>query len=110
MGTGFTVPKKWIRILCKKGMNLESNVINEEYVPHGKKVVEHFISNGDGILILEQRWRQHFLDTMNPKYLPPFWSVNHQQQRLAVRLSENRINLEDYNVAVGTKNAVPVEM
>ena len=27
--------------LCKKGMNLESNVLNEDYIPHGKKVVDY---------------------------------------------------------------------
>lgn len=25
---------------------------------------------------LTQGWRQHFLDTMQPKFLPPYWSVN----------------------------------
>ena len=96
--------------LYKKGMNLESNTMNEGYLPHGKKVVDYFISNGDGILQLEKRWRQHFLDTMKPKYLPPFWSVTHQQQRLAVRLAEDRISPEDYNIAIGTNNAAIGEM
>ena len=90
--------------ICKRGMNLESNILNDGYIPHAKKVVEFFISNGDGILLLEKIWRQHFLDTMQPKYLPPFWSVSHQQQRLETRVVEKRIDPEDYKVAVGTKN------
>ena len=90
--------------LCKRGMNLESNVLNEGYIPHGKKVVDFFISNGDGILSLEEIWRQHFLDSMQPKFLPPFWSVSHQQQRLETRAAEKRIDPEDYKVAVGSKN------
>ena len=43
--------------ICKRGMNLESNVLNDGYIPHGKKVVDYFISNGDGILLLEKIWR-----------------------------------------------------
>ena len=89
--------------ICKRGLNLESKVINEAYVPHGKKVVEFFVSSGDGIIPLERMWRQHFLDKMNPRYLPPFWSVNHQQQRLDVRAAENRIDPHDYRVATGSK-------
>jgi len=31
----------------------------------------------DAINELKAMWRQHFLDTMKPKYLPPLWSVNY---------------------------------
>ena len=96
--------------VCKRGMNLESNILNENYVPHGKKVVEYFISSGDGILYLEKIWRQHFLDTMKPKYLPPFWSVSHQEQRLDIRLAEKRIDLEDYKIAIGYKKAAEIDL
>ena len=96
--------------VCKRGMNLESNILNENYVPHGKKVVEYFISSGDGILYLEKIWRQHFLDTMKPKYLPPFWSVSHQEQRLDIRLAEKRIDLEDYKIAIGYKKAAGIDL
>lgn len=96
--------------VCKRGMNLESNILNENYVPHGKKVVEYFISSGDGILYLEKIWRQHFLDTMKPKYLPPFWSVSHQEQRLDIRLAEKRIDLKDYEIAIGYKKAAEIDL
>ena len=96
--------------VCKRGMNLESNILNENYVPHGKKVVEYFISSGDGILYLEKIWRQHFLDTMKPKYLPPFWSVSHQEQRLDIRLAEKRIDLKDYKIAIGYKKAAEIDL
>ena len=89
--------------VCKRGLNLESKIINEAYVPHGRRVVDFFVSNGDGILLLEQIWRQNFLDTMTPKYLPPFWSVNHQQQRLDVKYADKRIDPEDYRAAVGSR-------
>ena len=52
---------------------------NENYSPHGKVVVQHYIErSGEGLCALERRWRKHFLDTMRPKFLPPLWSVEHQ--------------------------------
>uniref|UniRef100_A0A1B6G6L3 3'-5' exonuclease domain-containing protein n=1 Tax=Cuerna arida TaxID=1464854 RepID=A0A1B6G6L3_9HEMI len=50
-------------------INIEFVVESEQYVPHGQKVVEHYLSLG-GVQDLERRWRQHFLNTMSPKYLP----------------------------------------
>ena len=56
-----------------------SRIPNENYSPHGKLVVQHYIErSGEGICALERRWRKHFLDTMRPKFLPPLWSVEHQ--------------------------------
>lgn len=40
--------------------------------PHGSKVVEANAENLQGFI---QMWRQHFLATMNPKYLSPHWQV-----------------------------------
>ena len=64
-------------------------------------MVEHFKST-TGILDLERRWRQYFLDTMRPQHLPPLWSVDHQQQRLDIKAAENRMDPEDYKMANGT--------
>lgn len=47
-----------------------------DFVPHGRRVVDHMLQN-DGLLAFQARWRQHFLDTMRPQYLPPFWSVDY---------------------------------
>ncbi|KAE9544452.1 hypothetical protein AGLY_001631 [Aphis glycines] len=41
-----------------------------------EKVVKHFLER-DAISELKAIWRQHFLDTMKPKHLPPLWSVNY---------------------------------
>ena len=48
---------------------------------------------------MEVRWRQHFLDTMKPKFLPPLWSVNHQEERLGKKAAENRIDKEQFKLA-----------
>ena len=68
--------------LLMEAVNMESFVMNKNYIPHGKKVVDYFVAQeaGDkGIILLEQMWRQHFLDTMRPQFLPPLWSVKHRQ-------------------------------
>jgi len=88
------------RDVMRKGADLETNILNDNYVPHGKKVVEHFMKE-KGIIALEVMWRQHFLDTMNPQCLPPKWSVDHQKERLDIKAAENRIDPNDYALAVG---------
>jgi hypothetical protein len=40
---------------------------------HGKKVLHHFRHDYHGFI---RRWRQHFVDTMQPKFLPEGWSVD----------------------------------
>ncbi|CAG0901331.1 unnamed protein product [Darwinula stevensoni] len=54
---------------------------NPSYVSHGEMVVRHYAANA-GLMELERRWRQHFLDTMHPRYLPAMWSVSHNHHRL----------------------------
>lgn len=80
---------------------------NEMYEPHGKKVVEYFIDNvkkendvvTGGIAALEQMWRKHFVKTMQPKYLPTYWSIDHNKSRLEIRAEEGRIDVDDLRVA-----------
>ena len=74
---------------------------NENYVSHAAIVVEYFKEN-EGILKLEKIWRTHFLEQMEPKFLPPNWSVDHQEDRLSIRKDENRIDSADLEIAVGT--------
>lgn len=51
------------------------------YLPHGEKVVQEIMEE-EGLLEFEKVWRQHFLDTMQPRYLPDLWSVNHSHDKL----------------------------
>ena len=51
---------------------LDSNVFTEEYAQHGELIVKMV---GD-IEEFVKTWRQHFLNSMNPKHLPAFWDVN----------------------------------
>ena len=45
-------------------------------VSHSKKVVESVLEE-DKLRHFQQEWRQHFLDSMQPKHLPKLWSVTH---------------------------------
>ncbi|XP_058805451.1 exonuclease 3'-5' domain-containing protein 2 [Phymastichus coffea] len=84
--------------LQKKSLkkNIPAQVKNQ---PHGLKVVQYFEKKDGGLVELEKLWREHFLDTMKPKFLPDLWSVSHNQERLCIRQSENRIEPSDAKVA-----------
>ncbi len=65
--------------ILERAANLNMIIPNDDYVPHGLKVVRYFEEKytTEGLLMLERLWREHFLKTMKPKYLPHFWSVDH---------------------------------
>ncbi|XP_062566584.1 exonuclease 3'-5' domain-containing protein 2-like isoform X1 [Saccostrea cucullata] len=66
--------------LLEEASDMDYRTINDQYFPHGKAVLRHVRRNG-GIYNFEKRWRQHFVDTMKPSYLPPKWSVDHRHER-----------------------------
>lgn len=76
----------------QEAASIETRIFNESFVPHGVKVVQSYSKGGLKCLMeLEKRWRQHFLDSMQPKYLPPQWSVNHNHNKLLRKYGENLI-------------------
>lgn len=70
----------------------------EHKTSHGELVVEHYKKN-EGLIELEKIFRQHFLDTMQPKYMPKLWNVNHNADRLGIRALENRVDPKDLEIA-----------
>ncbi|XP_043929439.1 exonuclease 3'-5' domain-containing protein 2 [Protopterus annectens] len=69
--------------ILQEAAGLETRIFNELYVPHGLKVVQLHAKDGLlSLMQLEKRWRQHFLETMQPKYLPLLWSVEHNHNKL----------------------------
>lgn len=48
--------------------------------PHGKQVVDYLLKNHgeNGIQEFCQRWRQVFVESINPRYLPGGWDVTHR--------------------------------
>nr|XP_005305978.1 exonuclease 3'-5' domain-containing protein 2 isoform X4 [Chrysemys picta bellii] len=76
--------------MLQEAAGLETRICNESYMPHGLKVVQCFAKGGlRSLMELERRWRQHFLDTMQPKHLPKRWSVNHNHGKLIRKYGED---------------------
>lgn len=84
--------RKKIQKLLPKGTELTAELLdhyaninvaipNEDYYAHGEKVVEYFTQAHGGLSELEKMWREHFLQTMQPKCLPELWSVEHNFKR-----------------------------
>ncbi|KAM9294441.1 exonuclease 3'-5' domain-containing protein 2 [Gastrophryne carolinensis] len=74
----------------KEAANLETRIFNETYTPHGLKVVQCFAKGGlKSLMELEKRWRQHFLDNMQPKFLPQQWCVDHNHHKLLKKYGED---------------------
>ncbi|GAB2285279.1 hypothetical protein Dimus_019733 [Dionaea muscipula] len=51
--------------------------------PHGKQVVDYLLERygEDGIRNFCQRWRQVFVDSVHPRYLPAGWDIMHSGRR-----------------------------
>ncbi|XP_049754212.1 exonuclease 3'-5' domain-containing protein 2 isoform X2 [Elephas maximus indicus] len=76
--------------MLQEAASLETRISNENYVPHGLKVVQCHSQGGlRSLMQLESRWRQHFLDTMQPRHLPQQWSVDHNHQKLLRKYGED---------------------
>jgi len=61
-------------------------------------MVSSFLSSG-GLLQLEIVWRKHFLQTMQPRYLPHMWSLHHQGERLWELASKKMVSPRVYKMA-----------
>lgn len=75
--------------IIQTASDIDTKVYNDDFVPHGQKVVEHF-KKTIGLANFEMRWRKHFLVSMQPKYMPPMWSVDHHREVLALKFAQGR--------------------
>ncbi|KAM4540844.1 exonuclease 3'-5' domain-containing protein 2 isoform 1-T1 [Fundulus diaphanus] len=74
----------------QEAASLETRILNEAYIPHGLKVVRAHAERGlRGLMELERRWRQHFLTAMQPRHLPPLWSVDHNHSKFLRKYGED---------------------
>ncbi|XP_030373583.1 exonuclease 3'-5' domain-containing protein 2 isoform X2 [Scaptodrosophila lebanonensis] len=85
--------------LLTNAANLEFKFENPDYCEHAGKVVRVYGEKYGGLIELERVWREHFLHTLQPKFLPELWNVNHNADRLEVRASEGRVDNEDLLLA-----------
>ncbi|XP_075980451.1 exonuclease 3'-5' domain-containing 2 isoform X2 [Anticarsia gemmatalis] len=76
--------------LLREACELQVIYENAEYESHGMKVVEYFLER-EGLLRLEEVWRQHFLDSMEPKYMPELWSIKHNEERCVMLVIETLV-------------------
>jgi hypothetical protein len=54
--------------------------------PHGEIVVEKLMLEGpDAMQKFVEMWRQHFIDTMKPKYMPKHWDIKRPASRLDIK-------------------------
>ncbi|MGH0128284.1 UNVERIFIED_CONTAM: hypothetical protein FKN15_027825 [Acipenser sinensis] len=76
--------------LLQEAAGLETRIFNESYIPHGLKVVQAYAKGGlRSLMELEKRWRQHFLTSMQPRHMPPLWSVEHNHSKLLRKYGED---------------------
>ncbi|XP_007569532.1 exonuclease 3'-5' domain-containing protein 2 isoform X1 [Poecilia formosa] len=76
--------------VLQEAADLKTRILNEAYVPHGLKVVRAHAQRGlRGLMELERRWRRHFLTTMQPRHLPPLWSVDHNHSKFLRKFGED---------------------
>ncbi|XP_041972603.1 exonuclease 3'-5' domain-containing protein 2 [Aricia agestis] len=80
--------------LLQEAANVQVIYENTDYESHGHKVVNYYLQHS-GILALEELWREHFLASMRPRYMPELWSVKHNEERLRIKLNEGRLSEQD---------------
>jgi hypothetical protein len=56
-----------------KAAKVDPMVQTDEYIPFGKYIIDQFDLQEFVVM-----WRQHFLDHMQPQFMPEFWDVNHR--------------------------------
>lgn len=73
--------------MIQEAATMETRKENSNYVSHGQEVVKKIREEGK-LLEFEKMWRQHFLDTMRPRHLPPLWSVDHRHDSLKEKIED----------------------
>ncbi|XP_045134469.1 exonuclease 3'-5' domain-containing protein 2-like isoform X2 [Portunus trituberculatus] len=93
----------------KEAANMEVKVHRGQQ-EHGQAVVEGY--KMIGLSKLEQRWRQHFINMMEPHFLPECWSVTHNMYKMKLKMARLPLDHKDrllYKMAlVGTEGTIEV--
>ena len=73
--------------MISEAATMETHKENANFVSHGFEVVKKVCAEGK-LLKFEKimMWREHFVDRMQPKFLPPLWSVDHRHGTLKGKL------------------------
>ncbi|KAF2354806.1 3'-5' exonuclease domain [Trinorchestia longiramus] len=96
--------------LITKASELDVSIVNDSYEPHGLRVFKHY--EKIGLIHFEKLWRENFLKTMNPQFMPKGWSVTHNHEKLKLKMSRYPLDdpvREQYRIAlVGTSGSIDV--
>lgn len=61
----------------------------------GKQVMDIVLRNQEEQAFVE-KWRKHFVETMNPQFLPEYWSVDHLLEKTTKIRQNVKLNDQDY--------------
>ena len=64
------------REALERAVKLETMTENESYVPSGERLVGIVMERGE-LFDLIRRFRQNFLDTLEPAYISDKWSIDY---------------------------------
>ena len=73
--------------MISQAATMETHKENANFASHGLEVVKRVSTEGK-LLEFEKMWRKHFVNTMQPKFLPPLWSVDHRHEILKEKLRD----------------------
>lgn len=94
----------------EKAYNMDVKIWNDDYQAHGYKVFKAY--EKIGLVKLEQRWREFFLSSMEPKFMPNCWSVTHNVFKMRLKMSRLPLDHPDREkyriVLVGTEGTIDV--
>lgn len=80
LNTTFEDLNKILRKLDKAIKREKRDVLNVDDFYHGKIVINLFKSHNDFEIFIKG-WRQHFIDSMKPQYMPLGWSIDFRCKR-----------------------------
>ena len=64
-----------------------------------QQVIERMkANNDDDLAMFEKMWRQHFVDTMKPRFLPYMWSVDHNHKNVRARVAQGDTKFLKYRL------------
>ena len=96
--------------LITKAATLDVAIVNDSYLPHGLKVYQYY--ERKGVILFEKLWRENFLNTMKPKFMPMDWSVTHNHDKLKIKMSRHTLVdpiREQFRIAlVGSESSIDI--
>lgn len=71
--------------MIRHAATMETRKENANFKSHGLKVFERVHSEGK-LLEFEEMWRKHFVDKMDPKFLPKSWSIDRPRESVKSKM------------------------